>query len=108
MSEEWGLGVGMLLVVRGWGLNIEGRYLEMAGPLSCPGKFSGRPDRWGMGNRMNGWGRGDIYECVQEKVGRSGIGAGGGGDPASSCSTLCPSLPWAARVCVCECVHTRN
>lgn len=31
----------------------------------------------GMGNRMNGWGRGDISEYVQEKVGRSGIGARG-------------------------------
>lgn len=49
VSEEGGLGVGVLLVVWGWGLNIEGRYLEMAGLLSCPGKFSGRPDRWGWG-----------------------------------------------------------
>lgn len=49
VSEEWGLGVWVLLVVWSWGLNIEGRYVEMAALLSCPGKFSGRSDRWGWG-----------------------------------------------------------
>lgn len=42
----------------------------------------------GMGSGMDGWRGGDVSECVQEKVGRSGIGPGW--NPAPSRSTSAP------------------